>query len=61
MATGPLANSFLLALATGASVGTGALDPLVSGLGLVALVALAPMLSVMALGLLVARRSRPKE
>lgn len=61
VATGPLANSFLLALATGTSVGTGAGDPLVSGLGLVALVALAPMLSVMALGLLVARRSRPKE
>lgn len=60
VATGPLANSFLLALALGASLGTGG-DPLVQGLGLVALIALAPVISVMALGLLVRWKERLKE
>lgn len=53
VAAGPLANSFLLALALGASSATGAADPVVSGFGLVALVTLAPTLSVMAVGVLV--------
>jgi hypothetical protein len=35
--------------------------PLASGLGLVALIALAPVLSVMALGLIVRWKERPKE
>lgn len=61
VATGPLANSFLLALALGASSATGADDPLVSGLGLVALIALAPLVSVMALGLLMRARQRQTE
>jgi hypothetical protein len=58
VATGPLANSFLLALALGASSGLAG-DPLVQGLGLVALIALAPVISVMALGVLVRRKERP--
>ncbi len=61
VATGPLANSFLLALAFGASSAMGEQDPLVQGLGLVALIALAPVLSVMALGVLVRRRATRKE
>lgn len=61
VATGPLANSFLLALALGASAGFGDQDPLVQGLGLVALIALAPVISVMALGLVVRWKERPKE
>lgn len=52
VATGPLANTFLLALALGTSAAMGQ-DPLVHGLGLVSLIALAPILSVMVLGLLV--------
>ena len=56
VATGPLANSFLLALALGVSSAMGR-DPLVHGLGLVSLISLAPIVSVMLLGLLV----RPKE
>jgi hypothetical protein len=56
VATGPLANSFLLALALGASSAMGR-NPLVHGLGLVSLISLAPVVSVMLLGLLV----RPKE
>lgn len=60
VATGPLANTFLLALALGTSAAIGGQNPLVHGLGLVALIALAPMLSVMLLGLLV-RLKAPKE
>ncbi|HNY65178.1 MAG TPA: DUF1538 domain-containing protein [Deltaproteobacteria bacterium] len=52
VATGPLANSFLLALALGISSSIGGGDPIVLGLGLVALIALAPIISVMLLGFL---------
>lgn len=58
VATGPLANSFLLALALGASMASGDADPLVNGFGLVALIALAPIMSVMMLGLLVRLKTR---
>lgn len=59
VATGPLANTFLLALALGASAVAGDADPLVSGLGLVALISLAPLVSVMTLGLLM-RAKQPR-
>jgi hypothetical protein len=57
VATGPLANTFLLALALGTAAAMGR-DPLVHGLGLVSLIALAPILSVMLLGLFVRRKTR---
>lgn len=53
VATGPLANTFLLALAFGVAAAVPNRDPLVHGLGLVALIALAPIISVMLLGLVV--------
>lgn len=53
VATGPLANTFLLALALGASASMGSQDPITHGLGLVALIAVAPIVSVMTLGLIV--------
>jgi hypothetical protein len=59
VATGPLANTFLLALALGAASAVHGQDPLVHGLGLVALIALAPIISVMMLGLLVRWKARP--
>lgn len=61
VATGPLANSFLLALALGTATAMPGRDPLVHGLGLVALITLAPIASVMALGILVRWKGRPKE
>jgi hypothetical protein len=61
VATGPLANTFLLALAFGASSVIGGQDPLVHGLGLVSLIALAPVISIMTLGVLVRRKERRKE
>ncbi|HEX7080437.1 MAG TPA: DUF1538 domain-containing protein [Gammaproteobacteria bacterium] len=60
VATGPLANTFLLALALGTSAAATGRDPLVQGLGLVALIALAPIISVMLLGLVVRMKERPK-
>jgi len=61
VATGPLANTFLLALALGASAAIGGQDPVVQGLGLVALIALAPIISVMTLGLLIRWKEARKE
>lgn len=61
VATGPLANSFLLALALGAASGAGSGDVLGQGLGLVALIALAPILSVLSLGIIVRWKTRRRE
>ncbi|MCW5695565.1 MAG: DUF1538 domain-containing protein [Bauldia sp.] len=58
VASGPLANTFLLAVALGASAGLGDADPVVSGLGLAALIAVAPIVSVMVLGAIVRRKQR---
>jgi hypothetical protein len=61
VATGPLANSFLLALALGASSSSGSdQDQLVNGLGLVSLIALAPIVSVLILGLLFKMQARSR-
>jgi hypothetical protein len=61
VATGPLANTFLLALAIGAAAGMGHDDPLVTGLGLVSLIAIAPVISLTVTGLLVRVKERRKE
>lgn len=50
VATGPLANTFLLALGLGIASAVEGADPLTSGLGLMGLIALAPVISVMVLG-----------
>ncbi len=51
VATGPMANTFLLALALGMASSMEGRDPIVHGLGMVALIAVAPVISVIALGL----------
>lgn len=61
VATGPLANSFLLSLALGASSAMGYENPIADGFGFVALIALAPIISVMVLGLFIRPRTREKE
>lgn len=61
VATGPMANTFLLALALGISSSMGNQDPIVHGLGLVALIALAPIISVMALGFILKIKKHRKE
>jgi hypothetical protein len=61
VATGPLANTFLLALAFGTSSAVGGENPLVHSLGLVSLIALSPIISVMAVGFLIRWKERKKE
>lgn len=61
VATGPLANTFLLALAFGASSAIADRHPIADGLGFISAVSLAPIISVTALGLLVRRKTNAKE
>lgn len=51
VATGPMANTFLLGIGLGLASSTGDQDTVVYGLGLVSLIALAPIISVMVLGI----------
>lgn len=51
--TGPMAVTFLMAMALGAAESIKGLDPLVDGFGLIALIALAPIIPVMVFGLLI--------
>ena len=61
VATGPLANTFLFALGFGVAAAVAGRDPLVHGLGLAALIALAPLISVMLLGFVVRLKSAGEE
>lgn len=58
VATGPMANTFLLGLGLGLSSVNGDQNVIIYGLGLVALIALAPIISVMTLGLIIRIRIR---
>jgi len=53
VATGPMAVTFLMAIAIGVSSAIEGRDPIIHGFGLIALIALAPIISVMAMGLVV--------
>jgi hypothetical protein len=59
VATGPMAVTFLMAVAIGISSSIEGRDPIIHGFGLIALIALAPIVSVMALGFLY--RIKPTE
>lgn len=61
VATGPMANTFLLALALGVSASVGGQDAGLEGLGLVSLIALAPVVSLMTLGAIIRRKAREQE
>ncbi len=58
VATGPMTATFVTALAIGIASGIEGRNPLLDGLGLVALVALLPILSVLILGLIYGRKER---
>jgi len=60
VATGPIAVTFLLSLAVGVAAGIEGRNPVVDGFGLIALIALAPILSVLMLGILY-RRTRGED
>ena len=55
VATGPMTVTFVLAVALGIATAMDGRDPVLDGFGLIALVAMAPILSVMALGIVVTR------
>ncbi|CDQ17832.1 Protein of unknown function [Halobacillus karajensis] len=58
VATGPMTATFILALFVGISSVIEGRDPLVDGFGMVALVALAPILSVLTLGIIYRRKEQ---
>jgi hypothetical protein len=58
VATGPIANTFLLGLGLGLASAVGSQGMLIYCLGLVALIALAPIISVMMLGIIMRIRTR---
>jgi len=58
VSTGPMTVTFILAMAVGAASGLEGRDPVAEGFGLVALVALAPILSVLAVGIIYRSKER---
>lgn len=58
VATGPMAVTFLMAIAIGISSAVEGRDPVIHGFGLIALIALAPIISVMTLGFLYSLKIR---
>lgn len=60
VATSPMAVTFLLSLAVGIAAGIEGRDSVIDGFGLIALIALAPILSVLMLGILY-RRTRGED
>ncbi|GGK11385.1 hypothetical protein GCM10010965_00330 [Caldalkalibacillus thermarum] len=61
VATGPMTVTFILAISVGVASVTEGRDPLMDGFGMIALVALAPILTVLVLGLLYRRKERENE
>lgn len=53
VATGPMAVTFLLAVTVGIAASMEGRDPVADGFGLIALIALAPIISILSIGLLV--------
>ncbi len=58
VATGPMTVTFILTMALGVASSVEGRDPLMDGFGMIALVALAPILIVLILGLLYCRKER---
>ncbi|ALX49666.1 DUF1538 domain-containing protein [Lentibacillus amyloliquefaciens] len=58
VSTGPMTATFVLAMFTGIAGQIEGRDPLVDGFGMVAMVALAPILSVLTLGILYSRKEK---
>ena len=61
VATGPMAVTFLMAIAVGIASAIEGRDPIIDGFGLIALIALAPILTIMLLGLILRIKLRRKE
>jgi hypothetical protein len=61
VATGPITVTFVMTLVVGVAAAMEGRDPLIDGFGMVALVALTPILSVMILGLMYGRKGSKKD
>lgn len=61
VATGPMTVTFILAMVVGVATVIDGRDPLLEGFGMVSLVALAPILSVLILGILYNRKEKENE
>ncbi|WP_078597434.1 DUF1538 domain-containing protein [Evansella clarkii] len=61
VATGPMTVTFIVAMSVGIATVMEGRDPLLDGFGMIALVALAPILSVLTLGLLYGRKEKENE
>lgn len=61
VATGPMTVTFILAMAVGIAGTVEGRDPLLDGFGMIAMVALAPILAVLTLGLLYGREEKKNE
>lgn len=61
VATGPMTATFIMAMAVGVASGTVGRDPLMEGFGLIALATLAPILSVLLLGIMYGGRRLDNE
>lgn len=61
VATGPMAVTFVLAIAVGIASAIEGRDPIADGFGLIALIALAPILTIMVFGLVLRTKLRKKE
>ena len=57
VATGPMAVTFLMAIAVGIATAMEGRDPIIDGFGLIALIALAPIISLMVIGVIYRRYS----
>ncbi|MBN1195683.1 MAG: DUF1538 domain-containing protein [Methanomicrobiaceae archaeon] len=60
VATGPMAVTFLMSLSVGASAVIEGRDPVIDGFGLIALIALAPILAVLVLSVIIRGKRRWK-
>jgi hypothetical protein len=56
VATGPMAVTFLMSMGVGVASGMGGRDPVIDGFGMIALIALAPIIFVLGLGVLIRLR-----
>lgn len=61
VATGPMTVTFITAMSVGIATGTEGSDPILDGFGMIALVALAPILCVLLLGMLYKLKERKKD
>lgn len=61
VATGPMAVTFLLSIVLGITSTIEGRDPIIDGFGLIALIALAPILSIMLLGIVYRRKIKQSE